>query len=114
MQKSVFSYIIGDLKNWEKFVEKYAVLTRKMKEQDIETDGEKELSELKDYRERLLAGNMIQDTTMLVRKIISEKKKMLVEGANAIMLDVDFGTYPFCTSSNTGIGMTHDIEGDSE
>ena len=30
--------------------------------------------------------------------------KILVEGANALMLDVDYGTYPFVTSSNTGIG----------
>lgn len=31
-------------------------------------------------------------------------KKILIEGANALMLDVDYGTYPFVTSSNTGIG----------
>lgn len=29
---------------------------------------------------------------------------MLVEGANALMLDLDFGTYPFVTSSSTSIG----------
>lgn len=29
---------------------------------------------------------------------------ILIEGANAIMLDIDHGTYPFCTSSNTGLG----------
>lgn len=29
---------------------------------------------------------------------------VLVEGANALMLDLDFGTYPYVTSSNTGIG----------
>lgn len=27
-----------------------------------------------------------------------------MEGANALMLDLDFGTYPYVTSSNTGIG----------
>ncbi|KAJ3609985.1 hypothetical protein NHX12_022079 [Muraenolepis orangiensis] len=39
-------------------------------------------------------------------------KKILVEGANAALLDIDFGTYPFVTSSNctvggvcTGLGM---------
>lgn len=30
--------------------------------------------------------------------------KVLVEGANAAMLDIDFGTYPFVTSSNCSIG----------
>jgi len=34
----------------------------------------------------------------------SAKKNILVEGANALMLDLDYGTYPFVTSSNTGIG----------
>lgn len=28
----------------------------------------------------------------------------MVEGANALMLDIDYGTYPFVTSSNTGLG----------
>ena len=29
---------------------------------------------------------------------------MLIEGANALMLDIDYGTYPFVTSSSTGLG----------
>jgi len=31
-------------------------------------------------------------------------KRILCEGANAIMLDLDFGTYPYVTSSSTTIG----------
>ena len=31
-------------------------------------------------------------------------QRILVEGANATMLDLDFGTYPFVTSSNPSIG----------
>lgn len=31
-------------------------------------------------------------------------KNILIEGANALMLDIDWGTYPFVTSSATGIG----------
>lgn len=31
-------------------------------------------------------------------------KKILIEGANATMLDLDFGTYPYVTSSNPSIG----------
>lgn len=34
----------------------------------------------------------------------SPPKRVLVEGANALMLDLDFGTYPFVTSSSTTIG----------
>ena len=31
-------------------------------------------------------------------------QRVLVEGANAAMLDIDFGTYPYVTSSNCSIG----------
>ena len=30
-----------------------------------------------------------------------ERKSIITEGANAVMLDLDFGTYPYVTSSNT-------------
>ena len=39
-----------------------------------------------------------------MHKCMALKKKILIEGANALMLDLDFGTYPFVTSSNTTIG----------
>jgi len=35
---------------------------------------------------------------------LKDDKKVLVEGANAAMLDIDFGTYPYVTSSNCSIG----------
>ncbi|KAF6062730.1 Adenylosuccinate synthetase family protein [Candida albicans] len=39
-----------------------------------------------------------------MHEAIAANKKILVEGANALMLDIDFGTYPYVTSSSTGIG----------
>jgi len=39
-----------------------------------------------------------------IHKALSDGKKVLVEGANALMLDLDFGTYPYVTSSSTTIG----------
>ena len=39
-----------------------------------------------------------------MHKSMASKKKILIEGANALMLDLDFGTYPFVTSSNTTVG----------
>ncbi len=32
-------------------------------------------------------------------------KRILIEGANATMLDIDFGTYPFVTSSNPSVSF---------
>ena len=40
----------------------------------------------------------------LVNRYIKEGKKILAEGAQGSMLDIDFGSYPFVTSSNTTVG----------
>jgi len=47
---------------------------------------------------------MIVDGVLYMHKAIQANKKILVEGANATMLDLDFGTYPYVTSSTTSAG----------
>ena len=39
-----------------------------------------------------------------MNKAIKSDSRILFEGANATMLDIDFGTYPYVTSSNTVAG----------
>ena len=63
------------------------------------------------FRETIL--NYLADTHLLMDDLISQNKKILCEGAQGTMLDVDHGTYPFVTSSNssaggacTGLGIT--------
>ncbi len=46
----------------------------------------------------------ITDTIPLVNEAIKQNKVLLFEGAQGAMLDIDFGTYPFVTSSNTSAG----------
>jgi adenylosuccinate synthase len=46
----------------------------------------------------------IKDTVSLINGIIKEGKNILFEGAQGAMLDIDHGTYPFVTSSNTTSG----------
>lgn len=47
----------------------------------------------------------MKDVTLVLHQLFKDpKKKILVEGANATMLDIDFGTYPYVTSSNCTIG----------
>lgn len=46
----------------------------------------------------------ITNTIPVVNKAIKEGKVVLFEGAQGAMLDIDFGTYPFVTSSNTSAG----------
>ena len=57
------------------------------------------LAELNEYKEAL--GSYIVDTTQMVWKILDEDKKVLLEGAQGTMLDIDHGTYPYVTSSTT-------------
>jgi len=54
------------------------------------------------FRDRF-AENII-DTTGFVHRALADGKNVLIEGAQGAMLDVDFGTYPFVTSSNTTSG----------
>lgn len=46
----------------------------------------------------------MKETVQYLHQALREGKKVLVEGANAAMLDIDFGTYPYVTSSNCSIG----------
>jgi len=59
--------------------------------------------------------DFVCDTSLLLNTAIGKRKSVLFEGAQGTMLDVDFGTYPFVTSSNataggscigTGVGPT--------
>ena len=47
---------------------------------------------------------MVVESVSYIHSKMSEGKRVLVEGANAAMLDIDFGTYPYVTSSNCSIG----------
>lgn len=46
----------------------------------------------------------IKDTVLTINKAAKAKKNILFEGAQGMLLDVDYGTYPFVTSSNTTSG----------
>ena len=48
---------------------------------------------------------MLVDSIEYVHDTLADpKKRVIAEGANATMLDMDFGTYPYVTSSSTAIG----------
>ncbi len=44
------------------------------------------------------------DTITLLHKALEQDKKVIIEGAQATLLDIDFGSYPFVTSSNPTVG----------
>ena len=75
---------------------------------DPETDYESKMSfddlyaTYTDYAAQLKP--YVCDTITLLHKALEEDKKVVVEGAQATLLDIDFGSYPFVTSSNPTIG----------
>lgn len=69
----------------------------------LKVDVESELKKLKDYAERIRP--LVRDGVYFMYEAIhGSPKRILVEGANAALLDIDFGTYPFVTSSNCTVG----------
>ena len=80
---------------------------------DIQFDADEIIDKYMVYAERLKA--YVADTTVLVYEAIKNNKKVLFEGAQGTLLDIDLGTYPYVTSSHpitggvcvgSGIGPT--------
>ncbi|ANZ77749.1 BA75_04711T0 [Komagataella pastoris] len=90
--------------SWKEFETRLSRLieTRKKRYGHFDCDLDSELAKYKVLREKIKP--FVVDSIEFMHDAIKEKKKILVEGANALMLDIDFGTYPYVTSSNTGIG----------
>ena len=57
------------------------------------------IEEFSEYKE--MVQQHISDTSLLISNAIKENKSILFEGAQGTLLDIDHGTYPFVTSSNT-------------
>ncbi|KAJ9666085.1 Adenylosuccinate synthase [Coniosporium apollinis] len=68
----------------------------------LQYDVEDEIARYREYIPKL--QDYVIDQVPLVKSAKESKAMILVEGANAIMLDIDAGSYPFVTSSNTGLG----------
>ncbi len=45
-------------------------------------------------------GHTVVDTVELIRNMLKDNKRIIFEGAQGVLLDIDFGTYPYVTSSN--------------
>ncbi len=98
----------GDLLNPAGFAEKLGevleyhnfVLANYFKAKTV--DFEKTLEECLGYAETL--GPMALDVTERLRQLREEGANVMFEGAQGALLDIDHGTYPFVTSSNTTAG----------
>ena len=69
---------------------------------DYQMDADEIVAIYKVAQEKL--SPYIKDTVPMLHKAKTEGKSILMEGAQGTMLDIDFGTYPFVTSSNPTSG----------
>ena len=107
---------VGDLKNLDVLKSKISrnlKLKNKILREIYNTDEilEKEIFEKIDKWNNKLS-KYISNTEQIIHKNIEEKKFILLEGAQGALLDIDHGTYPYVTSSNsisggslTGLGI---------
>jgi len=102
-----FGLRVGDFLQKENFKKRFQTLY-KMKEillrkvykfKDL-ASCEEILRQYLEYRETLLSYVDIVESEILVWEALEENKNILLEGAQGVLLDVDFGTYPYVTSSN--------------
>lgn len=99
---------MADLLDKEAFEEK---LARNLEEKNrlleriYETDGfkiEDILDEYYEYGQQI--KHYVCDTSVVLNDALDEGRRVLFEGAQGVMLDIDQGTYPFVTSSNPVAG----------
>jgi adenylosuccinate synthase len=95
---------IGDLKDMEYFGRRLKDLIAQIERSypGIKVDYDAQMAYYHSIRDEILP--MITDTISLTHEALDAGKNILVEGANATMIDLDFGTFPYVTSSNPSVG----------
>jgi adenylosuccinate synthase len=88
--------------------EKNAILTRVYGESKIDVDGL--INEYQEFDRKI--DEYVTDTALYLHQALAKQQRVIAEGAQGALLDVDHGTYPFVTSSNptsggacTGLGI---------
>lgn len=99
---------IADLMDAEEFELKLRQLVKEKNQVITQVYGgealnvEEILTQYLEYAE--IIRKYVRDTSVILNDAIDENQKVLFEGAQGVMLDIDQGTYPFVTSSNPSAG----------
>lgn len=104
---------VGDLRSFRSFPPAFlrSVASKHKRFHNFDYNVRDEIARYYEYAKKLEPS--ISDTVSTLNNALSKKSHaVLIEGANAALLDIDFGTYPFVTSSNctaggvcTGLGI---------
>jgi adenylosuccinate synthase len=99
---------VGDLTDWDLFCDKFRKNCETKRrllaafDQPFKLNAEEILRQYRPMRDRVLP--FITDTSAMLNAASRNGKSLLFEGAQGTFLDIDHGTYPFVTSSNTVSG----------
>lgn len=103
---------IGDLREFRSFPEAFrrSLASKHKRFHKFDYDVRKEIARYYEFAKKI--EPMTVDSVAILKDAVRGRESVLVEGANAALLDIDFGTYPFVTSSNctaggicTGLGI---------
>lgn len=95
---------VSDLQDFDYFERRFRELAdaHVSHYEGLEVNVEEQLAYYRSVAQRI--REMTVDTIQYTNEQYAAGKRILVEGANATMLDIDFGTYPYVTSSNPSVG----------
>ncbi|MBN2088640.1 adenylosuccinate synthase, partial [candidate division KSB1 bacterium] len=107
---------VGDLLYPEQFTKKFISRLNEIKTQYPEASEIQSLDAVKEVEKFLSQAKkilpMVIDVSLELNQAIKQNQSILIEGAQGTLLDIDLGTYPFVTSSNsisggacTGLGI---------
>ncbi|KNC47290.1 adenylosuccinate synthetase [Thecamonas trahens ATCC 50062] len=96
---------VGDLVDFDDFAAKFrSAVDSHQKMYGFDYGIDDELERYRAFADILTNGDMIVDSVAYVNQAYNDGKRIILEGANAALLDLDYGTYPFVTSSPTTVG----------
>ncbi len=94
--------MVGDLFDMDRLVKKIKSVEDFYPEQEIDVD--EIMGQIRPYAERIKP--FVKDTVIEMHQFMREGKKILLEGAQGLLLSIEHGTYPYVTSSDCSINGT--------
>ena len=95
---------IGDLSDIDKIAKKIDRVAEFYPKQEIKRNRDDIIDQIKPYIERI--NPFVRDTVAEMHQFMRDGKRILLEGAQGLLLSIDHGTYPYVTSSDCSLRGT--------